>query len=278
MAVAATKDVNTELAFWKRVPDQMVEVDFTKARPEECMAVIKGLDEKHPVQIQDIRGREANFTLEQNGFQYVWHDMPEIDNAADPDCIKSTIIPQTEELVRQLTGATRTVTFTHRVRCFSADEAMLADNRAPAHSVHSDFTAVGALRFLESVMTGAEADRLLTNGRVLAINVWRPLKTIQRDPLAVCDWATVDWQQDRIANRLVLPGGWNELGKYAFHPGQQWYYLGGQQPQEALIFTQFDSQAISAGGKTVPHTAFMHPDSVDGPARESIEIKMFAFL
>lgn len=178
------------------------------------------------------------------------------------------------------TGATRTVTFAHRVRCLSEDEALLANNRAPAHSVHSDFTPAGALRNLESVVPDAADREELLKGRILAINVWRPLKTVQRDPLAVCDWATLNWQEDRIANRMVLPHGWHELGKYAFRESQEWWYLSEQQPQEALIFTQFDSESEQAdeGGMTLPHTAFVVPETETLPARESIEIKMFAFL
>lgn len=157
---------------------------------------------------------------------------------------------------------------------------MLANNRAPAHSVHSDFTPAGALRHLESVIPDAEEREQLLKRRVLIINVWRPLKTVQRDPLAVCDWATLDWRKDRLANRMVLPHGWHELGKYAFRESQQWFYLSQQQPQEVLIFTQFDSESEQAGGggMTVPHTAFKVPGTDMLPARESIEIKMFAFL
>lgn len=154
---------------------------------------------------------------------------------------------------------------------------MLVNNRAPAHSVHSDFTTTGALHHLESVVTDPEEREQLLQGRIQIINVWCPLKPVRRDPLAVCDWATVDWQKDRMANRLILPTGWNELGKYAFNPTQRWYYLGGQQPQEVLIFKQFDNRRLEEGGVTLPHSAFVVPDSVDGPARESIEIKMFAF-
>lgn len=157
---------------------------------------------------------------------------------------------------------------------------MLANNRAPAHSVHSDFTPAGALKNLESVIPDAAEREELLKRRILAINVWRPLKTVQRDPLAVCDWATLNWQEDRITNRMVLPHGWHELGKYAFRESQGWYYLSEQQPQEALIFTQFDSESEQAeeGGMTLPHTAFVVPDTETLPARESIEIKMFAFL
>lgn len=66
------------------------------------MAAMKEPDERHPVCIQDIRGHEARFTLEQNGFQYVRHQTAGLENAADEKIVKSVIIPQTEELVQQM--------------------------------------------------------------------------------------------------------------------------------------------------------------------------------
>ena len=139
--------------------------------------------------------------------------------------------------------------------------------------MHSDFTAEGALHHLESIIPDEQERTRLLAGRVLIINVWRPLKTIQRDPLAVCDWNSVN-PRDNIPTRLILAHGWNELGRYAFNADQQWYYLGRQQPHEPLVFTQFDSDK----GVSVPHSAFVDPEFQDGAARESIEIKMFVFL
>lgn len=85
-------------------------------------------------------------------------------------------------------------------------------------------------------------------------------------------------RDEGIATRLMLPNGWNELGRYAFSPSQRWYYLSGQQPNEPLIFTQFDSSKVDEGGFTVPHSAFVDPEYSDSAARESLEIKMFAFV
>lgn len=98
---------------------------------------------------------------------------------------------------------------------------MLANNRAPAHSVHSDFTATGALHHLESVINDPEERERLFQGRAQIINIWRPLKTVQRDPL--CNWR------------------------------------------------------LEEGGVMLPHSAFVVPESVDGPARESTEIKILVF-
>jgi hypothetical protein len=52
--------------------------------------------------IHDIRGDESTFTLDQNGFQYVHHDVPELDDWSDEEKIKEILIPKTEELVRQM--------------------------------------------------------------------------------------------------------------------------------------------------------------------------------
>lgn len=164
------------------------------------------------------------------------------------------------------------------MRCLAADPSLLASNRSPAHSVHSDFTAAGALHHLETIVPEEQERSRLLAGRVLIINVWRPLKPIQRDPLAVCDWSSVDIFSECIPTRLTLPHGWNELGRYAFSPRQRWYYLSGQQPSEPLVFTQFDSSKVDAGGITVPHSAFVDPVYRDSAARESLEVKMVVFV
>lgn len=96
------KHVNTKLVFWRRPDEQPVIADFTKDRPEECVAALKKLDNGHRVHVQDIRGCESQFTLDQHGFQYVKHDMPELDKIVDEEHVKNVIIPQTEQLVQQV--------------------------------------------------------------------------------------------------------------------------------------------------------------------------------
>ncbi|OQE38583.1 hypothetical protein PENCOP_c008G06009 [Penicillium coprophilum] len=273
------KHVDAGLRFWRRPDiDNRVQVDFTSDKTEEEIKKMNASYETHLVQIQDIRGKESSYTLDKNGFVYLSHEMPELDQVSNEGHIKDTIIPKTEELVRKITGATKTVTFVHRVRCLAADTSRLANNRAPAHDVHSDFTPTGALHYLKTLVPDEQERSHLLAGRVLIINVWRPLKTIQRDPLAVCDWSSVSLQDEGVPTRLKLPGGWNELGRYAFSPSQRWCYLSGQRPNEPLVFMQFDSSKVDEGGYTVPHTAFVDPEYRDSAARESLEIKMFAFV
>jgi hypothetical protein len=97
----SVKHVDTELMFW-RAPggDNRVQIDFTNGNPEEGVKAMRVHDQMHRVRVHDIRSQESNFTLDKNGFVYVSHDMP--GDATDEEQVKNTIIPKTEELVRQM--------------------------------------------------------------------------------------------------------------------------------------------------------------------------------
>jgi hypothetical protein len=134
---------------------------------------------------------------------------------------------------------------------------------------------VGAEHHLETIIKDPVELAEIKKGHVYIINVWRPLKVVTKDPLAVCDWASVDPKEDWIANRFVHSNGWNELGKVAHSNQHKWLYMSEQQPSEPLIFKQFDSKADYR--VTLAHSAFVDPEFVDDESRESIEIKMFVF-
>ncbi|KAF2464587.1 uncharacterized protein BDR25DRAFT_271583 [Lindgomyces ingoldianus] len=274
-----TDIISTTLTFWKNLTSPPAPLDFTQPGTEKIFDDLNKLNETVPIMIHDIRGCESNFSLEKNGFQYVDHDIPGLEKCKTDDEIREVLIPATEELVKKITGAYRTLVFTHRIRNLASDTSKRADNRAPAHSVHTDFTSAGALQHLSTVIKDPDTLTSLTNPniRVLAINVWRPLKRIQKDPLAICDWRSFN-PSCIIPNRMIFPGGfWNELGKVKYEAGQKWYTLKGQMPSEPVVFKQFDSR-VPEGGMTVPHSAFVDPEWVDKEARESVEIKMFAFV
>lgn len=181
---------------------------------------------------------------------------------------------------RDRLGASKVDILTSRIRSkYSTDPAKRQDYKGPANSVHSDFTPAGAMKQLENVIADdSEREKMLKDHRLYIINVWRPLKPITRDPLAICDWKSVDWNRDWICRRFIYPSGWSELGSPMYHPDHQWYWLSDQQPDEALVFVQFDSERVEEGGMTTSHSAFVDPDFTDGPPRESMEIKMFAFV
>lgn len=174
------------------------------------------------------------------------------------------------------TGAHKTVVFTSRIRNVSEDTNQRFKNRAPALSVHCDFTRTGASYHAGIVVPDAAELEKLSRGRILFFNIWRPLKTVTKDPLAVCDWSTVSPETDMIPIRFYYPEHWTEFGRWRFNDKHQWYYLSAQQPDEPLVFLQYDSQNPS--GVMMLHSAFQDKEYLEGPPRQSIEIKIAAFV
>ena len=88
-----------------------------------------------------------------------------------------------------------------------------------------------------------EQAMFLLQGRVRVINVWRPIEHPVEDyPLAVCDPSSV------LADDLIecdhVRRKFKGANMYShFSPGQKWYYMGEQRPEEALLIKMFDSDA-----------------------------------
>ncbi|PSN72452.1 hypothetical protein BS50DRAFT_658372 [Corynespora cassiicola Philippines] len=251
-------------------------LDFTKPGTEKTFEEYQNMVEEVPTAFHDARGKEDQYTLHKNGFQYVKDPVAGLQDANSEDEIRDILLPATEDLVKRVTGAHKTIIFTHRIRSLAEDPNKRADNKAPAHSVHTDFTPAGALNQLKMVIRDPAERAALENNRILAINVWRPLKAIKRDPLAMLNWESVQ-PGDIIPSKMILNEHfWSELGKVKYSPQHEWVYLEGQTPEEPVIFKQFDSKAEE--GMTLPHSAFVDPRWVNEEARQSIEIKMFAFV
>jgi len=119
-----------------------------------------------------------------------------------------------------------------------------------------------------------EADRLLST-RHQIINVWRPIKTIYKDPLGVADANSVS-DSDLVTIPLIYPNRKGET--YDVKPNQRhkWYYLHEQTPEEPLLIRCFDSK-LDGRPRRVPHTAFSNPDYTDSYPRESIEVRALVF-
>jgi hypothetical protein len=55
-----------------------------------------------------------------------------------------------------------------------------------------------------------------------------------------------------------------------YSPKHKWYYKFAQQPDEVLVFKQFDNFGAV---RACPHTAFKDEEFEDREARESIEVR-----
>ncbi|KAL2825543.1 hypothetical protein BJY01DRAFT_262590 [Aspergillus pseudoustus] len=279
-----SRTIQTSLKYWrkpaKRVTGEVVSIDFRKPDAEHLFDELQTLEEDYPVIIRDIRGngqKNGHFTLQTNGFQYIHDPVPEYDERWDEKRIARFFLPRTEELVRRLlTGTSKVLLYMHRIRCHHTGP------RSPAHIVHADFTPSGALQHLKTLISPAELAHIQENAntRILALNIWRPLHTVTRDPLALCDWASINPEEDIIPNRFVFSDGWLEVAKVAYSTRHRWWYCSSQSPDEVVVFKQFDSaeEGGGGGGASVVHSAFVDPESVDGEPRRSLEAGVFVFI
>lgn len=120
-----------------------------------------------------------------------------------------------------------------------------------------------------------EADTLL-KGRVQIINVWRPIRQVLRDPLAVAVADSVN-DEDLIVHELIYPDRRGETYGVRHQKEQQWRYKSGLEPSEVLLIKCFDSKK-DGRSRRVPHSAFVDPAAgPDVPTRESIEVRTLVF-
>lgn len=116
-------------------------------------------------------------------------------------------------------------------------------------------------------------------------SIWRPLRTVRRDPLAVCDWRTVD-KSELFETRVRAISDVNENGEYILggllqgppkDPASlRWYWVPEQKPDEVLIVKAGDSLAerdpnVSAGA---PHVSPIIPGTENEEARCSVETRV----
>lgn len=175
------------------------------------------------------------------------------------------------------TGASKTVVYLDRNRNKpNVQGESMSTMQSPSHGVHTDLTIASCPYLLKLVIPDDEEVERLLNRRFMVVNVWRPIKPIRRDPLGVCNWKSVNPSVDIYNDRRVSSEGVMEFGLPIFNEKHEWYYLSGQRPDEPLLFKQLDSNP--ATNITLLHSAFVDPKYADYPARESIEMKIFAFF
>ena len=88
-------DVPTQLNYYKDPGDGSEPAPTYVGKPETYERPFEPLD----VVVQDIRGREDQFTLDKNGFQIYRHESQEKD-FTDDDQIKAVYYPETEQLLK----------------------------------------------------------------------------------------------------------------------------------------------------------------------------------
>ncbi len=175
--------------------------------------------------------------------------------------------PETVELVKQVTGASRVVVFdyTLRRRLDGVDDRTQGQPRQPAARIHIDQTIWSGPQRIREVM-GDQADDLLTR-RAAIINVWRPIGYPARDwPLALGDARSIA-PADLVPMDLIFQHRRGEIYGVAQNPAQRWLYVC---PDLEPDFRSCADQMLDLDevvARFTPHTAFADPTTPPGTCR-----------
>jgi hypothetical protein len=117
----------------------------------------------------------------------------------------------------------------------------------------------------------------LLGGRVQFINVWRPVGGPAVDtPLALCNARSIS-KHDLVSADLLYQNRKGAIYYSTFNPAHEWFYFSHMQPNEVLLFKNYDSLTDSRA-RCCPHSAFLNTDASPGVRpRESIELRTMAF-
>jgi hypothetical protein len=135
-------------------------------------------------------------------------------------------------------------------------------------------------QFAEDIL-GREAAAPWLARRFVLMNLWRPIRTVYRTPLALCDASSVrasDLNDSEVRGGLDDPSRPSLYGfNLSYNPEHRWYYVPRMEPEEILAFKLFDSDRTRV--QWTGHTAFDDPTAgPDAPPRESIEIRTISFI
>ncbi|KAF2128705.1 hypothetical protein P153DRAFT_423858 [Dothidotthia symphoricarpi CBS 119687] len=229
--------------------------------------------EEHLVTVRDVKGHESEYSLDVNGFQFYTHTSVEKDFLDDKQ-IKDRYYKETEQLLKDATGASRIFIFDHTIRRPAPDDKSASrELRGPVQRVHIDQSYAAAISRVPHHLP-EEAEKLLQS-RVQIINVWRPIKTIQRDPLGVAEASSVG-EKDLVVMELIYPNRRGETLSVKYDAGHRWFYKSGLTPDEVILIKCFDSK-LDGRARRVPHTAFHVPGTGEREKRESIEVRALVF-
>lgn len=279
----ASKDVNPQglpiprgpviasMCFYKAPADGSPPHNYVEKQSEGVPQRNYGEDWQE-VRIDDLRGQEQKFTLDNNAFAVLSNVSSEEHDFKDDEKIRKIYYPEVEKLLlSELPGAHKVFLFDHTIRRSDPDAP-----RAPVQRVHIDQTPESAAQRVRYHLP-EEAEKLL-QGRYRIVNVWRPLNgPVMAHPLAVSDSATVR-DEDLIPVEHRYPNRKGQTAAVRFNPGQRWYYWSGMKNDERLFLKCFDSDESVGQWGRVPHSAFKDPRTPEGAVgRESIEVRALVF-
>ncbi|ESK90000.1 hypothetical protein Moror_7930 [Moniliophthora roreri MCA 2997] len=278
VAIDTTPSTVPASLFYFTPPTDGSKPRFHGFRPSDGTPVMNYELVKHTLPIENVRGKEDTFTLDNSGFQFVKHISAH--KAFNDDAeIEKEYYPESVELLKKITGASKVVLFDHTLRHRrEGDDGYDPKSRGPASLVHVDQTPLAAHNRVRRHLPEDEAAERLKH-RFQIINLWRPISHPALDwPLAVCDYHSVNQKEDLAPVELVYPDRVGETFGVKYNPEHKWKYLRGITPEEVILIKCYDSIEDGSVAVFTPHTGFEDPSTPEGsPFRESIELRALVF-
>ena len=304
--------------------------------------------------VQELASAKEHAQLATHGFTAVHHPMTmhsppyNLSSWKDAKLLRDLYVPETEEMVKQVTGCKTVITeaVLMRSQLWTESDALAthgghgdseeksADQIAkekelseletgfpqfigfnpvhggarPAPKIHLDYAPVGArthIRMYHPKLSDATKeiiaaeDKLLAEGKDLKqeyassdgprwalFSIWRPIKPVKRDPLALGDTRTFP-DADYIPVNVKTPNlgegreGTHEAESYLarYSEGHQWYWIEDMTPEEVFIIGLWDSSREKDGGCSsggTLHSSVELDDKENEEARESLELRCLA--
>ena len=229
---------------------------------------------QHRMTIRSARENPERFGLERTGF--TWLNRPTaMRDFSDEAEVQSVYLPESAALVKELTGADLVLVFGHIQR----DGALKASKHAPVYNAHVDYNVETIRAIARRLLPPEEHERRLAQ-RIVLVNTWRPLETVESSHLALCD-ATSVAREDLVygpiggnsAAGVPNAAGWN----LAHNPAHRWYYLPRMKPEEVYVFRLCDTDPDRPQWSA--HCSIDEPNQpANARPRRSIELRTLAFV
>jgi hypothetical protein len=234
-----------------------------------------------------MRLSSSSFTVDEHGFTLAKLSSAMTD-WSDQAAVKAVYFPEVTETLKRITGAKHVFQYEHHIRRRTLDEALQqnstdhVDINGPVRRLHIDETLASARR----EFAFWNKDESLADRPFGIYNIWKPLKTIRKDPLCVCDARSLRDEDLRVG--CVTVPGIGDIENYSIRaPAEggrhQFWFQEGQKTDEVLVFrivdTRYTGEVDGSRRFGVAHTSFEDPATKNSPeARESVEVRSFCIF
>ncbi|EGG10057.1 uncharacterized protein MELLADRAFT_60479 [Melampsora larici-populina 98AG31] len=246
------------------------------------------IDDSNPQQVplHDLRALGEVPDLKTDGFTYVSErHVTGIEKMRElSDEHRDALEEDSVELVKELTRAKTAFSYAAFFRDHTSDDSI-----RPVPVIHSDLSPEGAKVVKEALQevfmeskdpTDIEIAEKLGGKGVMILNVWRPIHTVQDNPLGFCKWDSL-LEDDAMKWKIGPTDTENGLQAWRYRKGQRWVYLREQEPHEVWVFMQHDARAHDGHGINIPHASFTlqgDQNQVQPSTRMSFETAIIALV